>query len=57
MLKNKNFNYAIIVFVLTLAFLFAYAEYYPADSNEGSNAGIESTTPEDLAVSSNKTIE
>lgn len=32
MLKNKNLNFALIVFALTMTFLFAYAEYYPDTS-------------------------
>ncbi len=29
MLKNKNLNFALIIFVITLSLLFVYAEYYP----------------------------
>ncbi|MBT8271678.1 MAG: hypothetical protein HKO90_10405 [Flavobacteriaceae bacterium] len=32
MFKNKNFNFALVVFAITLSLLFAFAEYYPADS-------------------------
>lgn len=32
MFKNKNFNFALFVFAITLSLLFAFAEYYPTDS-------------------------
>ena len=32
MLKNKNLNFALIVFAITLSLLFAFAEYYPNDA-------------------------
>ncbi|MBT8288709.1 MAG: hypothetical protein HKN00_01105 [Flavobacteriaceae bacterium] len=41
MLKNKNFNFALIVFAITLTVLFALVEYYPSDSV--SDSEIETT--------------
>jgi len=29
MVKNKNLNYAFIVFAVTISLLFAFVEYYP----------------------------
>ncbi len=32
MIRNKNLNYALIVFAITLSLLFAFAELYPVES-------------------------
>ena len=55
MLKNKNFNYAILIFVITLTVLFAFVEYYPADELTGADA-IESNemkNEENMTITSN----
>ena len=54
MIKNKDLNYAFIVFAITLTLLFVFVNYYPADNlSDAEIEAIEKSNPENLAVTSN----
>ena len=54
MLKNKNLNFALIIFVLTLSLLFAFAEYYPAETSSSSDVEqMKSTNQDNIVITSN----
>ncbi|MBT8269647.1 MAG: hypothetical protein KJN59_10525 [Bacteroidia bacterium] len=54
MLKNKNLNFAIIIFAITMSLLFAFVQYYPTE--ETSKADVEqikSNNQDNLVITSN----
>ena len=54
MIKNKDLNYAIIVFAITLSLLFAFVTYFPStDLADTEFNSEEPATTENLAVTSN----
>lgn len=54
MIKNKNLNYALIVFAITLTCLFAFVEFYPSDSIvEADLNTTENTQSDNLTIISN----
>ncbi|MBT8267419.1 MAG: hypothetical protein KJO41_08835 [Bacteroidia bacterium] len=54
MIKNKNLNYAIIVFAITLTCLFAFVEFYPIESIvEADVNSTEAIQSDNLTVISN----
>lgn len=54
MIKNKNLNYALIVFAITLTLLFAFVEFYPAESIvEADMNTTENIQTDNLSISSN----
>ena len=54
MVKNKNLNYALIIFAITLSLLFAFVEYYPSDNlSEGNNTIENNVRSENLVTTSN----
>jgi len=54
MIKNKNLNYALIVFAITLTLLFAFVTYYPVESIVEADINVtENVQTENLTISSN----
>ena len=54
MVKNKDLNYAFIVFAVTLTLLFAFVTYYPSENiSEAEIETIEQSEPDNVAVTSN----
>ena len=54
MIKNKDLNYALIVFAITLTLLFAFVTYFPSnDLAETDAKTVETEQTDNLAVTSN----
>ena len=53
MIKNKNLNYALIIFAITLSLLFAFVEYYPSDNISEGDIIENNARPDELVITSN----